>query len=939
MSPRPAFQTPRSESTILIADASAAARDTWEAMLAGEGCWLEFAADGPKALKKVAELYPDLVLLDVTMPGMDGFEVCRRIRADEAVGHIPIIMITALNSEEELVQGLDAGADDFLGKPVNRLELRARVRSLLRIKGLYDERVQVEQALREAKEFNEGIVKSVNDGLLIVNAAGTITFANLATETLLGYATGELVGQRWGMIVPPDEIEQIQNRTSRCLAGAGEQYETRLRAKDGREIPILINAQPLFEFEEGTPTSVLNTLADITERKRVEQALREAKEAAEAANQAKSEFLARMSHEIRTPIHSIIGMTGLVLETKLTPEQREYLDMVNSSAESLLDIVNDILDFSKIESGRLELEEINFDLRAIVEQTAGTLALRAHKKGLELACYVAPDVPSALVGDPACLRQVLVNLLGNAIKFTEQGEVVVWVEPGITHDGYVEPHCTVQDTGIGIPQDKLEIIFEPFVQADGSTTRKYAGTGLGLAISRQLVEMMGGRLWAESVLGESSTFHFTARLKRQDGVALEPTPPDGLRGLPVLVIDDNATNRLILRKMLARWGLEVTEAENGPAALRELARASSPFRLILLDAMMPEMDGFAVAERIRDDSALKDAIVMMLSSDCVRDDTARCRELDITTHVVKPVRQSELLDAIMTVLGTASEGEEKKVEQVTHPAREERRPGLRILLAEDNAAAQLIARKTLEKIGHTVQTVGNGLEVLQVLEEEEDFDLVLMDVAMPEMDGLEATRAVREREAGTGRHVPIIAMTAFAMKGDQETCLKTGMDAYLAKPVNPEKLRQALEQFRPPGRGGVTPPPCATSPVDFDVALETVGGDVELLREAVGLFLEEDYPRQLKNLREGLTRRDARAVKNAAHCIKGAVSSFGDRWARELAYRLETMGQKGDLSGAQSVLEGLEAEMGRFVAFFSNVECGVWNRERDNEFQSTRSHC
>ena len=634
-------------------------------------------------------------------------------------------------------------------------------------------------------------------------------------------------------------------------------------------------------------------------------------------------------------------MAELTLDTDLTQQQHEYLGIVKSSADSLLTIINDILDFSRIEARELTLEEINFDLRTTVEQAVGMLALHAQKKGLELVCHVPLQVPTALVGDPGRLRQVLVNLVGNAVKFTEQGEVIVRVEgkddreePVLSHalskvegeaEGEVELHFAVRDTGIGIPEDKQALIFEAFRQADGSTTRRYGGTGLGLAISQRLVGQMGGRIWVESRLDEGSTFHFTAKLRKQARARRAiARPVVDLQGLPVLVIDDNATNRLVLREMLTNWGFEVTEAEDGPAGLRELERASFPFRLVLLDVMMPEMDGFAVAERIRDDPVLKDVTVIMLSSANAYNDTARCRELGIATHLVKPVKQSALLDAIVTMLG----GEERPA-PVIRPTVREQWPQLRILLAEDDPVNQLVTARMLEKIGCIVQVAGNGRKAVQMLEAV-DLDLVLMDVEMPEMDGFQATRTIREREAESGGHIPIIAMTAYAMKGDREKCLEVGMDAYLSKPLTSEQLYDSIELIMSPGRGGVTPltgrrpapieerrpAPITTPPVDLDKALAVVGGDRGLLQEAVELFLEQVYPRRLQELREALAQQDAGEVKRAAHGLKGTVGSFGGQAVRELAYRLEMMGREGDLSGAQSVLEELETEMERFVAFW-----------------------
>jgi two-component system sensor histidine kinase/response regulator len=654
---------------------------------------------------------------------------------------------------------------------------------------------------------------------------------------------------------------------------------------------------------------------EIAERKRAEEALQEAKNAAEAASEAKSEFLARMSHEIRTPIHGIMGMAALMVDTPLTREQRQYMNMLKSSTQSLMAIIDDILDFSKIEAGRLELEETDFDLRALVEQAAGVLAPRAQRKGLELICHIPPQVPTAMVGDPGRLRQVLLNLTDNAVKFTEQGEVVIQVKVEADREEKVDLLFSIHDTGLGIPEDKQALIFEAFCQADGSTTRRYGGTGLGLTISQQLVELMEGRIWIESHPGAGSTFHFTVRLRKQPGAAAPEMAADW-QGMPVLVIDDNATHRLVLREMLSQWGFKVTEAEDGLTGLQELKRvreAARPFHLVLLGGRMPGTDSLAVARGIRAAGVAGDHIVPMLSSDQVHGNASRCRELGITTHLVKPVKQSELLNAIKTALGAAQEVK-KEPERITPAATEG--TGLCILLAEDNVAAQLVGKKTLEKIGYTVQVASNGMEALQMLEEKE-FDLVLMDVEMPQMDGLEATRVIREREAVSGQHIPILAVTAYATKEDQERCLKAGADGYLSKPVSPRKLVAALKRFLPPDRGGDSTPA-----VDLDGALEAVGGDRELLREAVGLFLEQDYPRQLAELREGLARQDARAIRAAAHGIKGAVDSFGGRAARDAALRLETMGRRDDLSNAQRAVEELETQIERFATFFARPQWG-----------------
>jgi len=661
-----------------------------------------------------------------------------------------------------------------------------------------------ENNLAERTAYLNALIEHSPLAIVVVDLEERVQIWNPAFERLFQYRRDEIAGAHIDELIAPEHLKtEAYEYARRTVAGENVHAATRRRRKDGTMVDVELHGVPLQVG--GRLVGVYGLYEDITDRKRAEAELQKAKEAAETANRAKSEFLANMSHEIRTPLNGILGMTELTLDTELTSEQREYLEMVMASADGLLTVINDILDFSKIEARRLDLDLIEFNLRDSMEETVKTLALRAHQKGLELTCDVRPEVPDQVVGDPTRVRQIITNLVGNAIKFTEQGEVAVEVGVESEEPDHTYFHFMIRDTGVGIPEEKQKIIFEPFSQADGSMTRKYGGTGLGLAISSQLVQMIGGRLWVESEVGRGSTFHFTGRFAAATTSPAVAASEASLTGLRVLVVDDNATNRRILGDMLQHWEMKPVLAEGGEVALAALRGAQGdgqPFTLVLTDAHMPKMDGFELAECIRRTPALAGATIMMLTSAGQRGDAARCRTLGVAAYLTKPIRQSELCQAIRTVLGKQA-GRPEAFGLVTRHSLRERRlwsavirqpaESLHILLAEDNAVNQRLAVRLLERRGYTVVVAGNGGEALAALQRE-NFDLALMDVQMPEMDGLEATVAIREREKTTGAHLPIIAMTAHAMKGDQERCLAAGMDGYISKPIQAQKLFETIER-------------------------------------------------------------------------------------------------------------------------------------------------
>ncbi|GIW94677.1 MAG: hypothetical protein KatS3mg110_2718 [Pirellulaceae bacterium] len=823
--------------------------------------------------------------------------------------------------EKLYVQVLKAPARDASGRIVG-------------VQGIFwdvTHRFQLEEARRRSDARFRRLVESNIIGVIIARLDGTVLDANGAFLQMVGYTREDLERGRidWHNLVAPGhpflsgDTEALLRREGRCPP-----WETEFLHARGYRVPALVGVAML----EGEPDECVCFVLDITDRKKMENDLKEAKLQADAANQAKSQFLANMSHEIRTPMNAIIGLTELVLNTSLTAQQREYLKMVLDSAESLLQIINDVLDFSKIEAGRMELVKEEFNLREEIGDTMKTLALRAHAKQLELACELDPRIPLRLKGDIGRLRQVVVNLVSNAIKFTERGEVVLSGRLEAQDESSVRLLFSVRDTGIGIPQDKQEVIFSPFVQADASSTRRYGGTGLGLAIASRLVALMHGRLWVESQPGAGSTFYFTCQFERADSeTGLLPLPED-LRSARVLVVDDNATNRRILEQMFESWGLRHTAAASADEALRELLVAvqnDSPYDLVVADARMPNKDGFFLIEAMKQSAVLAGTPVVMLTSGDHPEDRQRCEQLGVGAHLMKPVKQSEMLDVLLELL--CGDGKRFKVEAPSVPIAAASGRPLRILVAEDSLINQRFIVALLEQHGHHVTLVRDGRAAVEALQNQ-PFDLVLMDVQMPEMDGCQATQEIRRWESDHGRHIPIIAMTAHAMQGDRERCLAAGMDDYVAKPVRATELFQAMRRVVPEWgetkeeiKASQSANATASSLVAWDQALEAVGGKADLLMELVELFKTEG-PRLLQQAREALNGKDAKQLRLAAHTLRGSVRYFACEPVHRLAGELETQAAQSQWTEAQRLCDELAQRIEQLLEELSHPPPDITSR-------------
>ena len=793
------------------------------------------------------------------------------------------------------------------------------------------ERKQAERTLKDHERHVQMILQTSLDGFQLVDLQGRILEVNDACCAMTGYSREEFLSMRLSDLSADRAGQDVADHIARIVSQGADRFESRHRRKDGRVIDVEMSVNYL----DADGGRLVCFCREITARKQAEAELlrtnRQLQEAtalandmavrADLANEAKSEFLANMSHEIRTPMNGVIGMTGLLLDTKLSDEQRRYAEIVRASGESLLSLINDILDFSKIEANRLEMEDLDFDLLDLLDDFAATLAGRAYDKGLELLCTADPDVPALLRGDPGRLRQVLTNLAGNAIKFTHAGEVVIRTTLASETAGAVVLRFSVRDTGIGIPEDKLGLLFNKFSQVDASTSRQYGGTGLGLAISKRLAEMMGGEIGVHSEVGCGSEFWFTARLGKQpQGRQAAARPFVDLRGVRVLIVDDNTTNRAMLAARLTSWGMRPAEAQDGPAALQALERARNDddaFRIALVDMQMPGMDGEAVGRAIRADVRLADTRLVMLTSLGAPADARRFETLGFSAYLIKPVRNQELMRALSMAAQNTPRPELQPIETRRDGAGRLAGCAARILVAEDNITNQQVTLGILKKLGLCADAVADGTEAVQAVQCR-PYDLVLMDVQMPVLDGYEATRRIRDGEAASSNHgIPIIAMTAHAMQGDREKCLQAGMNDYLSKPVTPQALGGMLERWldgvearRRPGESQPVQGTESDAPVfDRQGMLERLMGDEDLVKTVTEAFLE-DVPCQIQALRGFIDAEDLAGSERQAHTIKGASASVGGERLREVAFKMEKAARSGDLLAARAYLPDLDEQFG-----------------------------
>jgi PAS domain S-box-containing protein len=806
----------------------------------------------------------------------------------------------------------------------NQLEKRVTMRTKELESEIY-ERERAEIALRQSEQMFRTLSALAPVGIVLLDASGNFTYVNQGWQDMSGLTLEESLGRGWKKAVHADDLERVE-RTRNLGISAGKNYGIGYRMQTPAGIIEVESTARVIRGGSGDIRGFVAVAIDVTQKLRVAEGLRAAKEAAETANRAKSEFLANMSHEIRTPLNGIIGMTELTLDTELNAEQRSYMQMVKSSADALLNIINDILDFSKIEAGRMDLETAVFSIHSCVEEALRPLALRAHQKGIELSWLVDKNVPEYVRGDATRLRQVLINLCGNGVKFTKQGSVSVRVEREAADDTALTLRFVVADTGIGIPKDKHGSIFAAFSQADASTTREYGGTGLGLSISARLVRLMGGEISIESEVGKGTTFRFTTHVGSVSGSDLPRRQPrqSGLEGVTALIVDDNEINRRLLERLLAGWRMTSSSAAGGEEALALFAKrqaAGWPFSVVLMDKNMPKMSGYDTVRKLRGLPLGEKVPVMILTSSPVAEDIEEHRSLNIAQRISKPILREELLAALREqVLGEVASAADPATSANVSPS------ALRILLAEDNTVNQRLAVRLLEKMGHRVTLASNGREAVDFAAMER-FDLIILDIQMPVMGGVEATQHIRSFEQGKPVKVPVIAMTANAVKGDRKKYLTCGMDGYVSKPIQAESLRQEIRRVTEARANEFAPQPAPAEdakPVVLDTGdlLRRVESDEQLFREILEIF-QTDAESSLRALRSAVESSDPSAVASHAHAFKGMLANLAASPSSSAAARLEEAGRLNQTDTFRGLLRAFERELDQVLGETRAVLAGV----------------